>query len=62
MTREELARDSYRCWELAIACLREQGVRRGDYVPVNEKERLWAAEGRVGPSSLASMQSDEAAS
>ncbi len=60
MTTAEFASDSYRCWELAIACLRENGVRRGDYAPVNERERRQAAEGPVDhPSRLWSIQSGD---
>ena len=37
--------DSYASWALAIAALREMMVRCGQYAPVNETERRWAAEG-----------------
>jgi hypothetical protein len=61
MTRADLARDSYGSWSLAIACLREQGVRAGRYQPRNEIERRQAAEGPVNPSRLTSVQSGESA-
>ncbi len=59
MTRADLARDSYRSWELAVACLRERGVRSGAFQPVNDIERRWASEGPVSVSRLASVQCGE---
>jgi len=59
MTREEAHRDSYGSWALAIACLREQGVRAGRYRPVNDTERQWASEGPVESSRLMSVQCGE---
>jgi len=59
MTREEAARDSYGSWSLAIACLREQGVRQGRYQPRDDIERQWASEGPVEPSRLMSVQCGE---
>lgn len=43
----EEARDSYASWQLAIAILREKGVRSGLYAPRadNPDELRWAAEG-----------------
>lgn len=38
-------RDSYGSWSLAIAALREQGVRSGQYKPRDDKERQQRAEG-----------------
>ena len=57
MTRAELASDSYRSWELAIQCLREEGVRRGEFKPRNNDERRWAAEGPLPPYRLSSIRS-----
>ncbi len=59
MTREEAHRDSYGSWSLAIACLREQGVRSGAFQPVNDIERQWASEGPVAVSRLSSVQCGE---
>lgn len=45
MTEMDRARDSYACWCLAIASMREIWIREGIYSPINEIERRWAAEG-----------------
>ncbi len=38
-------RNSYQCWELAIASLREQMVRDRRVLPVSDTERAWAEQG-----------------
>ncbi len=57
MSPSEKAQDSYGSWSLAIACLREQGVRSGVFQPVNDIERRWRREGPVAVSRLSSVQS-----
>lgn len=37
--------NSYGCWSLAIATLREIAVRRGRVQPRNADEQRWSAEG-----------------
>jgi hypothetical protein len=56
MTPADKARDSYLSWSIAIACLREMGVRRGDYPPVDDRERRWAAEGPREAGELESLK------
>ncbi len=56
MTVVDRARDSYGSWSLAIACLREQGIRSGKYWPINETERRQAAEGPVDVRRLSSLE------
>lgn len=50
----EEARDSYASWQLAIAVLREKGVRSGLYAPRADHpdEVRWAAEGPRPPEQL----------
>lgn len=57
MTRDiaEGLRDGYACWELAIACMREAGVRRKAFKPRDENERRQASEGPVPPAQLAAV-------
>ena len=38
-------RNSYECWALAVATLREQMVRERRVMPVSETERLWREQG-----------------
>ena len=45
MTPADRARDSHDSYNLGIAAWREIRVRSGEYPPVNETERQWAAEG-----------------
>ena len=52
MTREEIARDSFGSWSLAIAALRECGVRSGQYEPRNDIERRQANQGPRPPHEL----------
>lgn len=42
------AHNSYECWRLAIAAMREISVRKGDYAPRTRQEQDWAAEGWLG--------------
>ncbi len=52
MTREDLARDSYGSWLLAINAGREQGIRTGRYQPKDEIERRQALQGPRKPHEL----------
>lgn len=47
--------DGLACYELAIAAMREQGVRSGKLPPTNETERRWAAEGPLPVHKLATV-------
>lgn len=38
-------RNSYECWALAVASLREQMVRERRVLPVSQQERLWREQG-----------------
>jgi hypothetical protein len=44
--------DAYRSWAVAIAAMREQGIREGRITPETSLERTWAAEGPVPPQQL----------
>jgi len=41
----DATRNSYGCWEIAIAAMRERLVRSGVGKPVNATERRWRDEG-----------------
>lgn len=42
------SRNSYECWRLAIAAMREIGIRKGDFAPRDRQEEGWASEGWLG--------------
>lgn len=52
MNASDIARNSYGCWELAVACLREIRVRSGEYEPKTDEERQQRLQGPCRPSEL----------
>ena len=52
------ADNSRRCYDLAIACLREVAVRRGEVEPIYDYEHRWRAEGPRPNSDLDTLKSE----
>lgn len=51
----DAAQDGRQCYALAVAALREQGVREGRYPPQTRDECRWAAEGPVPSNRLEAL-------
>lgn len=49
------AKNAYGCWELAMAVLRERGVRAGVYTPKDAQEARQQAEGPIPESRYDAM-------
>lgn len=52
--------DGLASYELAVACLREQRVRSGEYAPTDDRERRQASEGPRQPHQLDTVQDQPA--
>lgn len=56
MNASDRAIDSLGCYDLAIASLREQRIRSGEYEPRDDQERRQALQGPCPPPDLDTVQ------